>query len=579
MILLALLLSPSFTQGQVNGQGQRPYMGWSSFSQQTIVGNFLTESQIRAQSDALKSSGLQSHGYVYINIDSGWQGSFDGNGRPIPGSNFPSGMAATVAHIHSNGQKAGIYWIPGVEQPVVNSNPLVLGTSIHVDDILVVPHTAGNAFGSFHNKIDFSKPGAQEYVNSIVNLFASWGIDFIKLDGVTPGSTHNDLTIDNRQDVKAWSIAIQQSGRPIWFTISWALDHTYVSWWQQWANARRIDLDVECEGRCSNNSALTDWAHVSRRFSDLVSWQHDSGPALGWNDLDSLEVGDANIDGLSQDERQTAMTIWAIANAPLYIGDDLTHLDSFGLQLLTNDEVIAVDQSAHPGLQVTGGNTPVWAANQGNGTFSVALFNLNGGSSTATVNWNSLGLSGSATVRDLWAHRDLGNFTGSFSVTLPAHGSSLVQVTAGAGGSPLSSGHTYRIVNANSGSVVDDPAGSTANGTKLIQWQTNGGSNQQWTATAVGSFWTFTNAASGKLMDDPGSSTASGTQLVQWQSNGGSNQQWSVVAAGNDSFKIINRVSGLLVDVSGASTTNGSAIIQQNDNGAASQHWTFQLVN
>jgi len=193
---------------QVNDVGQRPYLGWSTFSEQTINSGFLTQANISAESDALASSGLQAHGFQYINIDSGWQGSFDANGRPIPNTaTFPD-IKALVDHIHQNGQKAGIYWIPGVEYPAVVANSPILGTPYHIQDILVVPYTAGNAFGGpgtspYHYKIDFTKPGAQEYMNSVVALFASWGIDFIKLDGVTPGSDSYGLSIDNRADVAA----------------------------------------------------------------------------------------------------------------------------------------------------------------------------------------------------------------------------------------------------------------------------------------------------------------------------------------------------------------------------------------
>src|SRR6266403_838529 len=178
-------------RAQVNNAGQKPYLGWSSFSQQTIQGDFLTQANMITQSDALKASGLQDHGFVYINLDSGWQGSFDGNGRPIPNSTTFPNIQTLVTHIHGNGQKAGIYWIPGVEDPAVQANYPILGTQYHIQDILVVPYTAGNAFGGpgtspYHYKIDFTKPGAQEYMNSVVNLFASWGFDAIKLDGVTP---------------------------------------------------------------------------------------------------------------------------------------------------------------------------------------------------------------------------------------------------------------------------------------------------------------------------------------------------------------------------------------------------------
>jgi hypothetical protein len=208
VVLCTLLFAASvWGRSQTSGIAEKPYQGWTSFSQQTISSNFLTQANISAQSDALLSSGLQAHGFDYINIDSGWQGSFDGNGRPIPNSaTFPD-IAALVAHIHSNGQKAGIYWIPGVEYPAVVANSPILGTPYHIQDILVVPYTAGNAFGGpgtspYHYKIDFTKPGAQEYMNSVVNLFASWGFDAIKLDGVTPGSYSDNLSIDNRRTLQ-----------------------------------------------------------------------------------------------------------------------------------------------------------------------------------------------------------------------------------------------------------------------------------------------------------------------------------------------------------------------------------------
>src|SRR5580698_4876579 len=265
--LLCFLSAPVLFTQQAN-LGQRAYFGWSSFSEQTLNSSFLTQTNISAESDALASSGLQAHGFRYINIDSGWQGSFDANGRPIPNlTTFPN-IKALVDHIHANGQKAGIYWIPGIEQPAVDGNYPILGTSYHTQDIVVMPLAQGNAFAGalpnpYHDKIDFTKPGAQEYINSIVDLFASWGIDFIKLDGVTPGSYSDNTSIDNRPDVAAWSKAIALSGRPIWLTISWAIDADYLSTWQQNSNARRIEDDVECEGRCAT---LTDWNRIYQRF-------------------------------------------------------------------------------------------------------------------------------------------------------------------------------------------------------------------------------------------------------------------------------------------------------------------------
>ena len=436
LILSALLsgaitllpLSPALAQ--VNGVGDRPYLGWSTFSEQTINSSFLTQANISAQSDALAASGLQAHGFQYINIDSGWQGSFDANGRPIPNTTTFPNITALVDHIHSNGQKAGIYWIPGVEYPAVAANSPILGTAYHIQDILVVPYTAGNAFGGsgtspYHYKIDFTKPGAQAYMNSVVALFASWGIDLIKLDGVTPGSDSYGLSIDNRADVQAWSQAIAASGRKIWLTISWALDQDYLSVWQQYANARRIDQDVECEGNCAT---LTDWPRIYERFRDLPGWENASGPEVGWNDLDTLDITDGTLDGLTNQEKQSALSLWALVNAPIYLGGDLTKIDAFGKKLVTNDEVLAVSQTRKPAKQVLDGDLEVWVSDLGNGAYNVGIFNMNAVVTPARIPWSLLGFSNAFEVRDLWTHRELGPVSGGFSTVLAAHGSQLLRV-------------------------------------------------------------------------------------------------------------------------------------------------------
>jgi len=462
LTLAGQLIAPQKSSAQVNGVGQRPYLGWSTFSEQTINSSFLTQANISTQSDALRSSGLQAHGFNYINIDSGWQGSFDANGRPIPNTTTFPNITALVEHIHQNGQKAGIYWIPGVEYPAVVANSPILGTPYHIQDILVVPYTAGNAFGSsgtspYHYKIDFTKPGAQEYMNSVVALFASWGIDFIKLDGVTPGSDSYGTAIDNRPDVEAWSKAIAASGRHIWLTISWDLDEDYLGTWQQYANARRIDQDVECEGDCAT---LTNWPRIYERFRDLPGWENAAGPSVGWNDLDSLDIGDGTLDGLTNAEKQSALSLWALANAPIYLGGDLTKLDSFGKQIATNDEVLAVQQTGVPATQLLDGDLEVWASNLGHGQYYVGIFNMNATVTNATLPWSLLGFQNAVQVRDLWNHRELGPSAGGFSTVLQGHSVTLLKVT-GAGKAPASPSTSYEAESAvlgGSASIASCPA-------------------------------------------------------------------------------------------------------------------------
>ncbi len=465
-LTLIYVVIVGFATAQVNGVGDRPYLGWSTFSQQTLNGSFLTQANISAQSDAMLASGLEAHGFRYINIDSGWMGSFDANGRPIPNTTTFPDIKALVDHIHANGQKAGIYWIPGVESPAVTANYPILGTAYHIQDILTVPYTTGNSFGSFFYKIDFTKPGAQAYMNSVVDLFASWGIDFIKLDAVTPGSYVDDLSIDNRRDVEAWSKAIAQCGRPIWLTISWALDQDYLSVWQQYANARRIEGDVECEGNCET---ITDWAMASYRFYDLVAWQNASGISQGWNDLDSLEVGNSATDsGLSYEEQKSVATLWAVANAPLTLGADLTALTDSGKKLLTNDEVIAVDQSGHPAKQAVGGDRPVWVSDLGNGTYYVALFNLNAFASQVTVPWSRLGFARAAKVRDLWNHAELGSYGSEFRAPIRGHGAILLRVSGVGSASDDDDAQSYPAASGTlSGSAAIAACPACSGGTKV----------------------------------------------------------------------------------------------------------------
>jgi len=459
-LAFGLLAAAASAGAQVNGVAQRPYLGWSSFSQQTLDPNFLTQANVVAQSDALLSSGLQAHGFTYINMDSGWHGGFDANGRPIPDFGLFPDIKALIDHIHKNGQKAGIYWIPGVEEPAVTANSPILGTPYHIKDILTVPYTAGNAFGApgtspYHYKIDFTKPGAQAYIDSVVALFASWGVDFIKLDAVTPGSYSDGLTIDNRDDVAAWSKAIAHSGRPMWLTVSWEIDQDYLGVWQQFSNARRIDDDVECESRCAT---LTDWPRIYKRFRDLPGWQQASGPTLGWNDLDSLDIGDGELDGLSHAEKRSAMTLWAIANAPIYLGGDLTKLDAFGKELATADEVLAVNQSGKPGRQVLGGDLPVWVSDLGDGNYYVALFNMNAIPAAVTLPWKEIGLDGVWQVRDLWKRASVGARPDAFSTLLDGHGVRLLKVSARVGHTPPTPSASYAATSATlagSASIAD----------------------------------------------------------------------------------------------------------------------------
>ncbi|GAB2553419.1 X2-like carbohydrate binding domain-containing protein [Kribbella endophytica] len=436
MLLLAALLPVTTSSaapasdpltGPAGEAARTPYMGWSSYSMQVYeptAGGWITAAQIKAQSDAMHTK-LQPFGYKYINIDAGWNDGVDGYGRPVPSTSlFPNGFQDVIDHIHANGQKVGIYSIPGISPSVRQANLPVFGhPECRTGDLAVMPLQQADYWG-FGHRIDMTKPCSQYYLNSIADLYASWGIDFLKFDSVTPGSGHNDLSLDARDEVKGWSQALTPHG--IWFELSWALDLNYADYWKQYANGWRIDWDVECY--CPGQ-ALTAWPNISRLFPKLADWWRHGGPG-GWNDLDSLNVGNGAMDGLTQDERRTAATLWAVSSAPFYIGNDMTKLDQFGIDLLTNTEVIAVNQAGRPARPVsTTTDQQVWYSLNADNTYTIALFNLGGAASSVTANWSDLGLSGSSTVRDLWAKQNLGSFGTGFSATVPAHGVRLLKVT------------------------------------------------------------------------------------------------------------------------------------------------------
>ena len=418
--------SPSL--GPAGDVAAKPYMGWSSYSMQVYSndgGNWISADQIIAQSDAMHKK-LQPYGYKYINIDAAWNGGTDEYGRPVPSKKlFPNGLQAVIDHIHANGQKVGLYSIPGISKGMMDAAYPIYGhPGCTTANLAKQPLQQGDYWG-FGYRMDMANPCAQAYIDSIADLYASWGVDFLKFDSVTPGSGHNDLSMDAREEVKGWSQALAR--HKIWLELSWALDINYADYWKSVANGWRVEWDVECY--CPGE-ALTAWPNIARLFPKAADWWRHAGPG-GWNDFDSLDVGNGTMDGLTKDERRTAATLWAVSAAPFYIGNDMTKLDSYGVELLTNPEVIAVNQAGRPAQPVsTKTNRQVWYSLNADSSYTVAMFNLGTTEADMTANFADLGLDGSAKVRDLWARKDLGQFTSSYTAaTVPPHGVRLFKVT------------------------------------------------------------------------------------------------------------------------------------------------------
>ncbi|MGC5307652.1 alpha-galactosidase D [Micromonospora zamorensis] len=423
---------------------QRPFMGWTSWTMQSSKYpglnpdgdySYLTEANVLKQADALATR-LKPYGYEYVNIDAGWWRNndwvprFDQYARQTPDPvRFPRGMRAVAEHIHGKGLKAGIYLPVGLEKEAYANGaaPIWNAPDCTTADIVYPDLRTTNGWDSAY-KLNFDNPCAQKYIDSQAQLFADWGYDFLKLDGVGPGSFKSGDNYDNVADVAAWQQAIATAGRSIHLELSWSLDINHAADWQRYSNGWRIDTDVECY--CNT---LVSWENsVDDRFDDAPAWSRKAGPG-GWNDLDSLNVGNGEMDGLTRAERQSYATLWAISKSPLYTGDDITRLDDYGLSLLTNREVIAIDQNGGtPARPVTpAGDQQVWGAKNPDGSYTVALFNLGDAPASVTAHWASFGFTGNASVRDVWNRRDLGAQKNAITAALPAHGSRLFTVRPG----------------------------------------------------------------------------------------------------------------------------------------------------
>jgi hypothetical protein len=415
-----------------NGVGLKPLLGWSSWS---FIRHNPTAQNIEATADAMKSSGLASVGYTNVNIDDFWyicpgsQGpDVDQYGRWVtdpakfpPGPNGENGIKVVADYVHSLGLKFGLYATPGISHQAVVQNTAIEGTPYHADDIAT---TAGEK--NYNCKgmvgIDYSKPGAQAFIDSWADQWASWGVDYVKLDGVgTP----------DVPDVQAWSDALRQTGRPIHLELSNSLDINNAATWQRLANGWRTGGDVECY--CGKNGAsypLTDWSHVSARFNQVASWAPYGGPG-GFNDYDSIEVGNGDNDGLTVDERKTQMSLWALASSPFILGTDLTNLDPGDLALLKNTDVLAVDQDAIDATRISDSNgRQIFAKQEPNGDEIVGLFNTNGAPQVISTSASALGLPAGTDyfVKDLWTHQTT-ETAGDIATSVPPHGVALYRIS------------------------------------------------------------------------------------------------------------------------------------------------------
>jgi alpha-galactosidase len=275
-----------------------------------------------------------------------------------------------------------------------------------------------------------------------------------------------------------------------------------------------------------------------------------------------LEVGN----GLSDTESRAHFSLWALLNAPLIAGNDLRTMSAATKTILTNTDVIAVNQDwggRQGNRTAVSGNSEVWSKPMSNGSVAVVLLNRAGSTATVSTTAAQLGLgsASSYSVRDLWAHTT-STSGATISASVPSHGAAMYIVTGGTG----STTSTFALRGNQSGRCLDDPNGNQTNGTLISIYDCNGGSTQKWTATAAGELRT----AGGKCLDVPGAATTDGTKVEVWDCNGQTNQQWQVQTNGT----VTGAGSGKCLDVYNNGTANGTAVEIWTCNSGANQQWS-----
>ena len=380
-----------------------PPMGWNSWNH---YHERVSQEIVLQNARAMEESGLINHGWTYINIDDTWQGARGGSFNAIQGNEKFPDLKKLCDDVHALGLKIGIYstpWTTSYATFIGGSAENPAGTwtkptgKAGKKGKKILPYAIG--------KYSFAKNDAQQW--------AIWGIDYLKYDWKPI----------EYPEAKEMSDALRGCGRDIVFSLSNNMGITNGPTIGKLANCWRTTTDIRAN-----------WQSMSERGFGQNRWRPFSGPGH-WNDPDMLEIDtkEQNQPGLTPDEEYTHMTLWCLVCAPLLLGNDLSQMTPFTLNLLENDEVLAVNQDAFgdQAVAVAGeGDMRVYVKNLEDGSKAVGLFNLSGDvAATVTVKWSDLKIRGSQTVRDLWRQKDLGNFKGQFSMSVAPHSAELVKIS------------------------------------------------------------------------------------------------------------------------------------------------------
>jgi alpha-galactosidase len=359
-----------------NGLARTPPMGWNSWNK--FAGK-VDDAAVRGMADAMATNGMKAAGYEYVNIDDTWEGGRDAQGNITSNKKFPD-MKALADYVHSKGLKIGIYSSPG-------------------------PNTCAGYEGSYGHEEQDAK------------TYASWGIDYLKYDWC---GAHTLYTDEEMQAVyQKMGDALVKSGRPILYSLC---QYGRAEVWKWGAvvggNAWRTTGDIR-----DSWDSMTKIGFAQDELAPFAKPGH-------WNDPDMLEIGNG---GMNEDEYKTHMTLWAILAAPLLAGNDLRDMSPQIASILTNREVIALDQDkeGRQGRRVSKlGEQEIWSRPLSDNEQAVALFNRGAEPKAITVVWSDLGLkTGPTQARDIWGHTDLRLSGDKYATTVPAHGVFLLRLS------------------------------------------------------------------------------------------------------------------------------------------------------
>ncbi len=491
-----------------------PPMGFNNWARYECG---VSESVMTANADALVSTGLAAKGYNTVTVDDCWMtASRDGSGNLVTNTTkFPHGMAWLGSYLHSRGLKFGIYEDAGTS-------------------------TCGGYAGSLgHEQAD-------------ANLFASWGVDYLKYDGCnvpTPSGQTQEQAYRNAYS--AMSTALANSGRsialsesaPAYFCCgsnpSW---YSVLGWVAQYGQLWREGYDVAV------HSDTNKWSSLMSNYGYNVPLSRYAGPNH-WNDPDFLITGD----GITDDEARSQMALWSMMAAPLILSTDVGALTPAEVAIAGNADIIAVDQDSlgvQAGVVSQNGSTDVLARPLSGGRRAVSLLNRTASAATVSTTTSAIGFTGGSgctfTTKDLWTGTTA-TTSSTISATVPAHGTAIFTVTPSTGcGATQPTGQISGIA----GKCADDTGSSTTDGSQIILYSCTGNANQRWTQPGDGTVRTL-----GKCLTASG--TADASNVVLSTCTGASSQHWTYNQNGN----LVNAAASKCLDASGGSSADLTKLI------------------